>query len=234
MNRKRFISIVMLFAFAILNTGCIQKYFYSDNKTVEKKIEDKKTTEVLTTNIDSEIPSTECVDEIKPEKNNCDRGAISKEELKHTPQKGEVHTLKSIRGKVIHIEKQPKGYRFPEYIGKIIILEMFGKDCPHCLNEIPIIKKIRNRYKGKLEVIAIQSQDRMSKFTARNYINRYKIRYPIIEGEDATNLQYSIQETFGWTGILPYILILKNGVVEYIYSGEVSYGDLQRDIDEIL
>ena len=74
----------------------------------------------------------------------------------------------------------------------------------------------------------------MSKFTARDYINRYKIKYPIIEGEDATNLQYSIQETFGWTGILPYPIVIKNGVVEYIYSGEVSYKDLQKDINEII
>jgi thiol-disulfide isomerase/thioredoxin len=232
MNRKRVVSTVILFALAMLNTGCIQKYF-NDTENRENKVENKKRIEVPT-RINSEISSTECVDEIKPQESSCDRGTISKEELNSTPKKGEVYTLKSIRGKVIHIAKQPKGYAFPEYRGKVVILEMFGKDCPHCINEIPIIKKIRNRYRGKLEVIAIQSQDRMSKFTARDYINRHKIRYPIIEGEDATNLQYSIQETFGWTGILPYTLVIKNGVVEYIYSGEVSYKDLQKDINEII
>jgi thiol-disulfide isomerase/thioredoxin len=112
---------------------------------------------------------------------------------------------------------------------------MFGKDCPHCINQLPTIKKIRSKYSGKLEVIAIQSQDRMPKFIARDYINRYKIRYPIIEGEDAINLQRDIQETFEWTGILPYILIIKEGVIYYIYSsGEVSYKDLQKDISEII
>jgi len=232
MNRKRVVSTVILFALAMLNTGCIQKYF-NDTENRANKVENKKRIEVPT-RINSEISSTECVDEIKPQESSCDRGTISKEELNSTPKKGEVYTLKSIRGKVIHIAKQPKGYAFPEYRGKVVILEMFGKDCPHCINQLPIIKKIRRKYRGRLEVIAIQSQDRMSKFVARDYINRYEIKYPIVEGEDAVNLQRDVQEQFEWTGILPYTLIIKDGMVNYFHAGEVSFEKLDRDISEII
>jgi len=235
MKRKRVISIFTLLALAILNTGCIQKKVQDDKKIEKrvKRVKDKKSIKEAT-NIHNDTSSVECIDEMKPEKNNCDRGIISTTRLDNRAKQGEVHKFKSIRGKTIHIIKSAKGYNFPEYRGKVILLEMFGKDCPHCINQLPSIKKIRNKYRGRLEVIAIQSQDRMSKFIARDYINRYKIRYPIIEGEDAVNLQRDIQETFEWTGILPYTLIIKNGIVNYYHAGEVSYEDLDRDIGEII
>lgn len=226
MSRKRIIFIVVLGALAVLNTGCVQKYFY-DDENVDKKIV------VASTDLKSETSEVECIDEIKSDKNNCDRGIISAKEASSSPQQGERHTFKSIRGKTINVIKRARGYEFPEYRGKVILLEMFGKDCPHCINQLPSMKKIRNKYRGRVEVIAIQSQDRMSKFVARDYINRYKIRYPIVEGEDAINLQRDIQETLNWTGILPYTLIIKDGVVEYYHSGEVSYKDLDRDISEL-
>ncbi|SFV56687.1 PUTATIVE LIPOPROTEIN THIREDOXIN [hydrothermal vent metagenome] len=232
MKRKRVVSIVMLSALALLNTGCIKKYFYN-NKNIENEVKNQNITPTKA-EVTSMIPVIECEETATPKKSNCDIGAISKDELKKTPQQGEQYTLKSIRGKTIHISKTPKGFLFPQYRGKVIILEMFGKDCPHCTNEIPVIRKIRSKYRGKLEVIAIQSQDRMSKSFASNYINQYKIRYPIIEGEDAHNLQYSVQDTFGWTGILPYILIIQDGIVKYIHDrGEASYKELNRDISEL-
>ena len=45
MNRKRVVSTVILFALAMLNTGCIQKYF-NDTENRENKVENKKRIEV--------------------------------------------------------------------------------------------------------------------------------------------------------------------------------------------
>jgi len=177
----------------------------------------------------------ECQDSvIEEKKSNCDRGLISEEELKNSKNKrGNVHTLKSIRGKTIHIIERPTGFIFPEYEGKVILLEFFGKDCPHCLNELPVIKKIRDRYKGKLEVIAIQAQNRMSLDEARDYINGHMIKYPIIEGEDAIDLQHFVQKTYEWRGILPYTLVIKDGVTEFFYEGEFDYKEIKKDLDSL-
>ncbi|NEW59896.1 TlpA family protein disulfide reductase [Sulfurovum sp. bin170] len=232
MNRKKVVSIVILSGLALLNTGCIQKYFY-DNKNIEKKVEYKDIKPVTTNSNPNSNPNIACDEAGTPKDSDCDIGAISANELNHTPKQGEQHILKSIRGKTIHVGEKEKGFTFNEYRGKVVILQMFGKDCPHCINELPVLRKIRKKYRGKLEVIAIQSQERMSKPVASNYINQHKIRYPIVEGEDATNLQYSIQETFGWTGILPYTLVIHDDTVKYIHSGEVSYKDLDRDIGEL-
>ena len=190
--------------------------------------------------IEASIPvvEAECNDNVPVIENNCNRGEITQDELQEQniqqTQEGTMHLLKSVQGKTISIGERPNGFVFPNYPGKVIILEMFGKDCPHCLKEIPIIKRIKKRYRGKVEVIAIQSQGRMSDYAARSYINKHRINYPIIEGSDATNLQYFIQNTYGWTGILPYTLVIKDGVTEFSYPGEVSYNELKKDIDSLM
>ncbi len=231
MHKNSLVSGFLLSTIMLFNTGCISKFFTKDKSPNITTQSSSQNSDILKK---YKNPDVECNDDLTAKKSDCDRGTISESDLKKVPKSGEVHSLTSIRGKKIHIKEMSNGFIFPEYRNKIIILEMFGKDCPHCIKELPIIKKIRRRYRGKLEVIAIQAQDRMDRFTAKNYINGHQIRYPIIEGEDATNLQYFIQKTYGWRGILPYMLVIKDGVTEFSYSGEVDYPEIEKDIDSIL
>ena len=178
----------------------------------------------------------ECSDDINAE-NNCDKGLIEKTELQpKVPDVsgGEVHKLKSIQGQNITIIEKSNGFIFPEYSNKTMIIEMFGKKCPHCMKEMPILNRIRNKYKGEVEIIAIQVEDKMSPSEAKRLIRKLNIHYPIIPGDTATNLQYNIQNTYGWTGILPFTLVIKDGINEFTYPGEVSYNQLNKDIRSIL
>ncbi len=56
---------------------------------------------------------------------------------------------------------------------------------------------------------------------------------PIIEGDDAIELQHFVQKVYGWTGILPYTLVIKDGVTEFFYAGEFTYDEIRRDIDSL-
>jgi len=234
MKKSNLLLTMVLSGIVMLNTGCVD-IFVKDEKPQQQHTASNEVTPPPTSKYKDTIGVEGCSAEItEQKKSDCDRGTISETELKHAPKEGEMHTFRSLRGKVIHIGERKTGFVFPEYKDKIIILEIFGKDCPHCLNELSTIKRIRNRYKGKLEVISIQAQDRMTTAEATDYINRNNIRYPIIEGDDATNLQYFIQKTYEWRGILPYMLVIKDGRTEFSYSGEVDYEDLKKDIDSIL
>jgi len=181
-------------------------------------------------------PVLECTDDITAE-NNCDKGLIEETELQPKQQSssgGEVHNLRSVQGQSVKIIERPNGFIFPQYPNKVVIIEMFGKKCPHCVKEMPVLNRLRKKYRGNLEVIAIQVEDKMSPREAKNLIRKYNIHYPIIPGDTATNLQYNIQSTYGWTGILPFTLVIKNGVNEFTYPGEVSYKELDRDIRSII
>jgi thiol-disulfide isomerase/thioredoxin len=237
----------LLFGFLAISTlsGCVGEILNSPQnsnmpkKEVIRESKDNVNEEINRIDVTNSLknPDIECNEQHTQEKtkSKCDRGLISEEELKKSKNRqGGIHTLKSIRGKTIHIIERKNGFIFPEYKDKIIILEFFGKDCPHCMQELPIIQKIRRKYRGKLEVIAIQSQDRMSLEEAQNYINGHNIRYPIIEGEDAIDLQHFVQKTYNWSGILPYTLVVKDGVTEFYYAGEFDYNEIKRDIDSII
>ena len=144
------------------------------------------------------------------------------------------HQLQTIQGPKVTIGELPTGFTFPEYKGKIVLLQFFGKECPYCFEEMPIINRLRSKYAQNMQVIAIQAQNPMSKATATNLINRFNMNYPIIEKSEASNLILFLRQTYGWTGILPYMLLIKDGVTEFSFKGKVSEQELEESIQMIL
>ena len=215
-------------------------------KKVLKKIPTKttkttKTTKMMPTSFVQSTPRlsivAECSDDINV-KSSCQKEPIKTQELKPkqiiSQTGGETHSLRSIQGKEITIIEGPTGYIFPEFENKVVILEMFGKNCSHCIKEMPVMNKLQRRYRNHLKIVALQVEDKMSPLQAKALIRRHRINYPIIAGETATNLQYHVQNTFGWTGILPFIMVIKDGVTEFTYRGQVSYKEINNDIRSIL
>ncbi len=182
----------------------------------------------------AQTPHVECTDEVD---SGCQKELIKPEEL--APKKliqvnNQIHKLKSIQGHNITIEERSTGYSFPEFQNRIVVLEMFGKNCSHCIREMPTMRKLKRRYRNHIEIIALQVEGKMSKREASRLLKRHKITYPIISGDDAKALQFHVQSTFGWTGILPFIMVIKDGITEFTYRGEVSYNRINKDILSLL
>ena len=144
-----------------------------------------------------------------------------------------MHTLKSVQGQTIKIGERKNGFTFPNHPGKVILLEMFGQNCPHCIKEVPTLKKIKRKYGNQVEVIAIHSQGILSPSGAKRFISRNRVNYPITDGSRATDLQNFIQNTYSWTGVLPFTMIIKDGQTEGSFGGEVSYKELVEVINPL-
>lgn len=245
-----FTQISILVAILFLNTGCVFGLFgdepqvqptQSSKKVIQPTVSTKKITQVMpTSSVESPslmIIAPECSDDLNSN-SACQKKLIKTQELKPkqlvTKIGGEVHRLKSIQGQKITIVERPTGYIFPEFKNKIVILEMFGKNCSHCIKEMPIMNTLRRQYGHNLEIVALQVEGKMSTLQANALLRRHKISYPVISGETATNLQYHVQSTFGWTGILPFIMVIKNGVTEFSYRGSVTYNEINNDIRSLL
>jgi thiol-disulfide isomerase/thioredoxin len=147
---------------------------------------------------------------------------------------GEFHQLKTVQGPILTVQERSNGFVFPQYRNKIVLLQIFGQDCPYCFKEIPIINRVKRQYAGSLQIIALQAQDSMSKQTASRLIQNYQMNYPVVDKNEAMNLLHFMQTTYGWTGILPYMLIIKNGVTEYSFAGEVSYQELDEAVSSLI
>jgi len=236
--KNRIIQTSILTAVLLTNTGCFFGYFENPLVPVEKPLQTSTFTQSSSAPVNvvfsTPAPTIECTNNTT---SNCNKAPIQATELRpkvQTSSGGEVHKLRSIQGKNITIIERSNGFIFPQYKNKVVILEMFGKKCPHCIKEMPTLNKLRSKYRGKVEIIAVQVEDRMSSSEANSLIRRHRIHYPIIAGETATNLQYNIQNTYGWTGILPFTMIIKNGVTEFTYPGAVSYNELHRDLRSVV
>jgi len=235
--KKKIIKTSVLATVMFTHTGCFFGYFDNPLVPIEKPKQTTSTqpsTQVVNVVFNTPAPRVECTDDIT---SNCNKAPVQAYEIKQklqTSTGSEVHKLRSIQGKSITIVERSNGFLFPEYKNKVVVLEMFGKKCTHCIKEIPTLNKLRSRYRGKVEIVAVQVEERMSSSEANSLIRRHKIHYPLIAGETAKNLQYNIQNTYGWTGILPFIMVIKNGVTEFTYPGTISYKEIHNDIKSIL
>lgn len=234
-TKLKLTQISILTAILFLNTGCVFGLFGDEPQAQLPQ----KTTKIMPTSSMQSSSFTTIVPECTDDLNSpCQKKLIKTQELKPkkvvTKAGGEVHRLKSIQGQKITIVERSTGYLFPEFKNKIIILEMFGKNCSHCIKEMPIMNKLRRQYGNHLEIIALQVEGKMSPLQANALLRRHKITYPVISGETATNLQYHVQSTFGWTGMLPFIMVIKNGVTEFTYRGSVGYNEINNDIRSLL
>jgi len=147
---------------------------------------------------------------------------------------GAGYQIQTIQGQSIAVKEQSTGLIFPQYQGKVILLQIFGKNCEFCFKEMPIIQKIQQKYRGKLQIIAIQGQERMSRSTASRLIGKYNMNYPIIERDDAGEILSYIGDNYGWTGVLPFIQIIKDGSTEATFGdGGASYGELSEIIGSL-
>lgn len=240
MKKKTIVQISLLTTTLLLNTGCFFGYFGEQIMVPKERPNLSQITQAVPLSTphvsNTSTILTECSDDVSVV-SNCNKGRIQANELKPKQQAisgGEVHNLRSIQGEPITIIEHTNGFIFPQYGKKTIILQMFGKNCPHCIKEIPDLNTLRNNYRKDIEIIALQVEDKMSTTEAKTLISKNKIHYPIISGESATNLQYSVQNTYGWTGILPFTMIIKNGVTEFTYPGTVPYAEIHHDLQSIL
>lgn len=217
------------------NTGCSFGMFGDTPQATP--VPQKSTPISSVPNPSNMVIAPECSDEVSTN-SACNKGLIKKQELKPkkliTKTGGEVHKLRSIQGQPITIVERSNGYYFPQFKGKVVLLEMFGKNCSHCIKEMPILNKLRQQYRGRLEIVALQVEDQMSTMQANALLKRHRISYPVISGDTATNLQYHVQDTFGWTGILPFMMLIKDGVTEFTYKGQVTYNELNNDIRSLV
>ena len=238
------ISIILL---ALSTTGCVQRTLQTSTQEIIPQVQN---THVLQTNpILQERPIVQTSPIVQERPIFHDRQIVepmpidSTEEIipqappmPVTPQTiasstaGEMHHVRTVQGTSISIQERSNGFAFPEYQDKIVILSIFGKNCPYCFREIPIIKRLQRKYSNTSQIIALQAQDPMGKAEAASLIQSRQMNYPVIDKNEAIPLLLFIQNHYEWTGSLPTTLIIKNGVTEQTFKEEVSF----EQLDEIM
>jgi len=158
-----------------------------------------------------------------------------KSEAKKETKKEELPTfkLKDVNGKVYDIKAVKWGLTFPKLKNKLVFIDMFGKNCPPCLKEIPHLVNLKKKYKDHIEIIALQVQEGMDIKETKEFIKEHKINYPVIKGRDFMQFIYYFAKKSGWKGMVPYMIMFSpEGKVKLAHKGFIEEAELEKKIKE--
>lgn len=66
-----------------------------------------------------------------------------------------------------------------DYRGKVVVLDLMKTDCPHCGVFARVLEQVKNRYAGKVEVLAIApTPDNTT--TVAKFVQANKLTYPVL------------------------------------------------------
>ncbi|BCD60931.1 MULTISPECIES: TlpA disulfide reductase family protein [unclassified Nitratiruptor] len=145
-------------------------------------------------------------------------------------------TLTTVENKKIHIRVKPEGIEVKEYPQKVIILDFFGKHCPPCRAEIPILGKLQSAKKSKLQIIGLHVQELLTMDDIKE-LRTMGINYPIVDytaNEENRNFVGFMAQLTRWQGSIPFMLFFdKNGVYNGYHLGMANEESLQKFIDKL-
>jgi thiol-disulfide isomerase/thioredoxin len=78
--------------------------------------------------------------------------------------------ITSTEGQTIEVDRIQQGFIFHGYEGKIILLEVYGDTCPHCIEAIPSYNRLQAKYPDDIVVIALESYGSLTNASQQEYI----------------------------------------------------------------
>jgi cytochrome c biogenesis protein CcmG/thiol:disulfide interchange protein DsbE len=119
--------------------------------------------------------------------------------------------------------------KLSDYKGKIVLLNFWATWCGPCKLEIPWFIEFEQTYKDKGFAVLGVSMDEEGWEIVRPYIEKAKINYRMVIGND------SVATLYGGVDSLPTSFVIdKEGRIAAIHVGLVSKSSYQNDINQLL
>ena len=118
-------------------------------------------------------------------------------------------TIVTTSGKTIQVDKTAGGFIVRGYENKIVLLEVYGDNCPHCTAAIPAYNRLQAKYPNDVVIIALESTGSLSHAPEQQYIT--------VPRANTGNMFSFIREVTGYgLQAVPYLMILdRNGDIVY-------------------
>lgn len=116
-----------------------------------------------------------------------------------------------------------------EFAGKALFITFFATWCPPCIQEIPTLIKVQNRYAAEGFSVVGLSVDQEGPRVVSRLIKKKSINYPVLMADSRTTRMFG-----GVYGIPVSFLVNKKGNVVKKYTGYVAHSILVRDLNKIL
>ena len=113
--------------------------------------------------------------------------------------------------------------------GKVVLVTFFASWCRSCLEEIPLLIKLHDRYSHKDFAIIAMAIDHENEVGLVNLIQNRNINYQVLLADEA------VKRDFGGISILPTMFLVdREGKLIKKYSGHINRDSLNEDIEQLL
>jgi peroxiredoxin len=135
---------------------------------------------------------------------------------KHAPD----FTLKDANGKLVHLA---------DYRGKVVVLDFWATWCGPCVIEIPWFTEFQRKYKDRgFEVLGVSMDDDGWK-AITPFVERRKINYRVVLGDDKTG------DLYGGLEALPTTFVIdRYGRIASVHVGLTDKKDFENAIEKLL
>jgi thiol-disulfide isomerase/thioredoxin len=141
----------------------------------------------------------------------------------------ENFTLITTDEKFITLKSTVQGLDFEEFKGKkAVLVDVFATWCPPCIEELPILKELREKYKDDFEIVSVLFEKDKPITEILEFIKKYEINYPVTIGEE----NFKLAKQLGDVKKIPEMfLFTKDGKFVKRFVGKTSKEDLEQYIN---
>ena len=141
----------------------------------------------------------------------------------------EDFTLLTTDEKFITLKSTVQGLDFEEYKGKkAVLVDVFATWCPPCIEELPILKEMREKYKNDFEIVSVLFEKDKPKQEILDFIKEHGIEYPVTVGDE----NFKLAKQLGDVKKIPEMfLFTKEGRFVKKFVGKTSKESLEEYIN---
>ncbi len=118
-----------------------------------------------------------------------------------------------------------------DYRGRLVFLNIWATWCPPCVDEMPSMEKLYNKFKSdQFEILAVSVDGEGSKVVAP-FMERLNLTFPALLDKKG-----KIKNIYGVTGIPESFIIGKNGIILKKVIGPIDWAkpDVSRFFEDLL
>jgi len=146
-------------------------------------------------------------------------------------------TVTTIEGKKIRVDRIPGGLVFEGAQDKVVLFEIFGYSCPHCIASIPGLKNLRTKYADKdLLIIAVERYG-LSNSELKQYVADHGINYIAVAKENEGKIETFASILTGGASNqgVPYMMVFsKQGELVDTHLGDLDEASTDALIQSLL
>lgn len=140
--------------------------------------------------------------------------------------------LDSVNANSIEVSTKLNGLDFKDFKGKkVVLVDVFATWCPPCIEGIPVLKGLKEKYKDQFEIVSVLFEEGKTKEEITAFVKKHDITYPVTMG-DAT--MKFIKDLGDIQKVPELYLFTKDGTFSKKFVGETDKETFERYIDNAL